>query len=643
MIIAAGDAYDPREALYVPSSTPIVTERRLERAEKTMKKLIRYLKPYTLYAIISPIMMACEVTADLLLPFLTSYIVNYGIMGIPLDDPENGSRMAAWIVRTFCGESATSMQMIITFGLLMLGITLIGGTFGTLCAYTAARASQGFGNDLRCDAYRHVMSLSVEQTDKFTTGSLVTRMTNDVTRLVELVESVLRHFVRAPTFFIGGTIMLLALNVDFGLVLLCSLPVLLIAIIFILKKAIPMFSEMQVRLDNVNSVVQEDVSGARVIKAYVREDYECDRFDRANRALCDTNRRVMSLMAYFSPILNLILNFSIIALFVIGGTRINAGVAGMNAGTIMAGITYVTQVIFSLMQVAMIFQTFSRAAASAERVIAVLDSDPVVLGGRIDDHTPDCPASTPAVELKNVSFSYPGTHGKPVLSGIDLKIDRGETVAVIGATGSGKSSLCKLLMRFYDPTGGEIYIDGRPIKDYSLRALRRKFGFVMQKSVLFSDTIANNIRWGKPDADDGEVKAAAEIAQADGFISDFSDGYDTFVAEKGASLSGGQKQRVSISRALVRHPEILILDDSTSALDLATEARLRSALHSSLSDTTVIMVAQRIASVRDADRIAVIENDGSIRHFAPHDVLMRESETYRDIYDSQMQKNAEDN
>ncbi len=608
-----------------------------------MKKLIRYLKPYTLYAIISPIMMACEVTADLLLPFLTSYIVNYGIMGIPLDDPENGSRMAAWIVRTFCGESATSMQMIITFGLLMLGITLIGGTFGTLCAYTAARASQGFGNDLRCDAYRHVMSLSVEQTDKFTTGSLVTRMTNDVTRLVELVESVLRHFVRAPTFFIGGTIMLLALNVDFGLVLLCSLPVLLIAIIFILKKAIPMFSEMQVRLDNVNSVVQEDVSGARVIKAYVREDYECDRFDRANRALCDTNRRVMSLMAYFSPILNLILNFSIIALFVIGGTRINAGVAGMNAGTIMAGITYVTQVIFSLMQVAMIFQTFSRAAASAERVIAVLDSDPVVLGGRIDDHTPKCPASTPAVELKNVSFSYPGTHGKPVLSGIDLMIGRGETVAVIGATGSGKSSLCKLLMRFYDPTGGEIYIDGRPIKDYSLRALRRKFGFVMQKSVLFSDTIANNIRWGKPDADDGEVKAAAEIAQADGFISDFSDGYDTFVAEKGASLSGGQKQRVSISRALVRHPEILILDDSTSALDLATEARLRSALHSSLSDTTVIMVAQRIASVRDADRIAVIENDGSIRHFAPHDVLMRESETYRDIYDSQMQKNAEDN
>ena len=608
-----------------------------------MKKLIRYLKPYTLYAIISPIMMACEVTADLLLPFLTSYIVNYGIMGIPLDDPENGSRMAAWIVHTFCGESATSMQMIITFGLLMLGITLIGGTFGTLCAYTAARASQGFGNDLRCDAYRHVMSLSVEQTDKFTTGSLVTRMTNDVTRLVELVESVLRHFVRAPTFFIGGTIMLLALNVDFGLVLLCSLPILLIAIIFILKKAVPMFSEMQVRLDNVNSVVQEDVSGARVIKAYVREDYECDRFDRANRALCDTNRRVMSLMAYFSPILNLILNFSIIALFVIGGTRINANVAGMNAGTIMAGITYVTQVIFSLMQVAMIFQTFSRAAASAERVIAVLDSDPVVLGGRIDDHTPDCPASTPAVELKNVSFSYPGTHGKPVLSGIDLKIGRGETVAVIGATGSGKSSLCKLLMRFYDPTGGEIYIDGRPIKDYSLRALRRKFSFVMQKSVLFSDTIANNIRWGKPDADDGEVKAAAEIAQADGFISEFSDGYDTFVAEKGASLSGGQKQRVSISRALVRHPEILILDDSTSALDLATEARLRSALHTSLSDTTVIMVAQRIASVRDADRIAVIENDGSIRHFAPHDVLMRESETYRDIYDSQMQKNAEDN
>lgn len=608
-----------------------------------MKKLIKYLKPYSVYAIISPIMMACEVLADLLLPFLTSYIVNYGIMGIALDDPENGSAVAAWIVRTFCGDAPTSMQMIVTFGLLMLGITLVGGTFGTLCAYTAARASQGFGNDLRCDAYRRIMSLSVEQTDKFTTGSLVTRMTNDVTRLVELVESVLRMFVRAPAFFIGGTIMLLALNVDFGLVLLCSLPILLVAIVIILKKAIPMFGEMQVRLDRVNSVVQEDVSGARVIKAYVREDYECDRFDRANRDLCDTNRRVMSLMAYFSPILNLILNFSIIALFLIGGTRISAGTAGMSAGTIMAGITYVTQVIFSLMQVAMMFQNFSRAAASAERVTAILDSDPVVLGGDIDDHLPTCPAETPAVELKNVSFSYPGTHGKPVLSNIDLSVKRGETVAVIGATGSGKSSLCKLLVRFYDPTEGEIFIDGRPIKDYTLRALRRKFGFVMQKSVLFSDTIANNIRWGKPDADADEVKAAAGIAQADGFISDFSDGYDTFVAEKGASLSGGQKQRVSVSRALVRHPEILILDDSTSALDLATEARLRSALHKSLSDTTVIMVAQRIASVRDADRIAVIENDGSIRHFAPHDVLMRESETYRDIYDSQMQKNAEEN
>ena len=348
-----------------------------------MKKLIKYLKPYTFFALISPLMMACEVAADLLLPYLTSFIINYGISGIPLDDPENG-------------DSPTGMQMIVTFGLLMLGITLVGGFFGTMCAYTAARAAQGFGNDLRCDAYRHVMALSVEQTDKFTTGSLVTRMTNDVTRLVELVESVLRMFVRAPVFFIGGTIMLLLLNVDFGLVLIGSLPLLIITVVVILKKAVPMFSVMQTKLDRVNSVVQEDVSGARVIKAYVREDYECGRFDRANRELCDTNLHVMSLMTWFSPVLSLILNFSVVALFLIGGSRINAGSTGMSAGAIMAAITYVTQVIFSLMQVAMMFQSMSRAAASAERVCEVLESEPVVLGGSIDDPEPHSASAIPA-------------------------------------------------------------------------------------------------------------------------------------------------------------------------------------------------------------------------------------------------------
>lgn len=441
-----------------------------------MKKLIGYLKPYRWFAVISPIMMAFEVTADLLLPYLTSFIINYGISGIPLDDPENGSAVAAWIVRTFCGSDASGIQMIVTFGLLMLAVTLVGGFFGTMCAYTAARAAQGFGHDLRCDAYRHVMALSVEQTDKFTTGSLVTRMTNDVTRLVDLVEAVLRMFVRAPVFFIGGTVMLLMLNVDFGMVLIGALPILAVAVIVILKKAVPMFGVMQSKLDKVNSVVQEDVSGARVIKAYVREDYECSRFDKANRDLCDTNKKVMTLMTWFSPLLTLILNFSVVALFYIGGSRIARGDSGMSAGAIMAAITYVTQVIFSLMQVAMIFQTFSRAAASAERVCEVLAAEPVVLGGSVDD--PAAAAGDPVIEFKNVSFRYPGTHGKPVLNNINLSVGRGETLAVIGATGSGKSSLCKLLMRFYDADSGEVMIDGRPIKDYTLRALRRKFRFI---------------------------------------------------------------------------------------------------------------------------------------------------------------------
>ena len=598
-----------------------------------MKKLLPYLKPYWFVALVSPLMMIGEVLGDLCLPYLMSYIVNFGVEGYSPVDPEHGSPLAAKLIDIFLGADATRMEIIILFGILMLCVTLAGGFFGTFCAYTAAKASQGFGNDLRRDAYSRVMSLSVEQTDKFTTGSLVTRMTNDITILVEFVEHMLRMVVRSPMFFIGGTVMLLSLNVRFGLVLLCTLPLQLFAMVFVIRKAVPLFSEVQKKLDRINSVARENISGARVIKAYVREDYECERFEGANSEMRDTNLKVQLLLTFINPILIVSLAFATVAIIYIGGLQTQIEASGMTTGTVMAAITYVTQVVNSLMMLTMIFQTISRAGASSKRIVEVLESDPVIKGGNEKDGR----SSEIAIEFKDVDFKYPGTTGKNVLSDISLTVKKGETLAVIGATGSGKSSLISLIPRYYDAAKGKVYIEGRDIAEYDLPSLRKKIGYVMQKSELFSDTIANNIKWGKDDATDGEIREAAAIAQADSFVSEFTEGYDTFIAEKGASLSGGQKQRLSIARAIVRRPEILILDDATSALDLATEAKLQTALREAMKDTTVVMVAQRIASVRHADRIAVIESDGRILHCAPHEELLKISETYRDICASQRQ------
>lgn len=594
-------------------------------------KLRKYIKPYRTLAIISPLLMIGEVTADLLLPYLMTFIVDYGILGKDIA----ASPVAAGIMRFFWGGGYGSFDIIITFGLLMLAVTLVGGLFGVFCAYTAARAAQGFGHDLRCDAYRHVMSLSIEQTDRFTTGSLVTRMTNDIAMVVEFVEMLIRMFVRSPMFLIGGTIMLISLRVEFGTVLLCSVPLLAVTLFIVLRRAIPLYSVVQKRLDRVNSVVQENVSGARVVKAYTCEDYEVARFGGANQELRSVNYRVLRLMAVVQPVLSILMNFSVIAIIYLGGTALADGVDGMSTGTVMAGITYVTQVVSSLMMVTMMFNSISRAAASASRIREVLSEEPVIRSG---DRTAG--EGDMAVAFRDVSFRYPGTTGKPVLSHVNLEVRRGETLAIIGETGCGKSSLIHLIPRFYDATEGEVLVDGLSVKKYDTDALRCKIALVAQKSELFSGSIADNIRWGDPAADEEAVRRAARVAQADEYISSFAEGYNTPVAEKGASLSGGQKQRLSIARAVARRPEIMILDDATSALDLSTEAALRRALREELKGTTVIMIAQRIASVREADRIAVIE-DGTVRHCAPHDELMRLSATYRDIYASQCGKEGE--
>ncbi len=595
-----------------------------------MKRIFRYLKPYRLFAVLSPLFMMGEVLADLSLPKFMTVIVD---CGIAQNGDVSGSAFGSAVMKLIYGGGPYgSMQVIITFGVLMLVTVLVGGFFGVSCAYFAARASQGMGHDLRRDAYGRVMSLSIEQTDKFTTGSLVTRMTNDVSMIVEFTEMILRMFVRAPIFFIGGTLMLLTLDLTYGAVLLCALPIMAFTLFFVLRKAVPIFSGVQKRLDRVNSVVQENVSGARVVKAYVKEEYETSRFKAANKELRDTNYRVQKIMAVMHPVLNIVMNLSIIVIIYVGGFKIeNVGGSGMTAGTIMAAITYVSQVLMSIMMITMMSQSISRAMASVKRIEEVFEAEPKIVGGGESAERDEI-----AVSFKGVSFRYPGTKGLPVLHDIDLEVKKGETLAVIGATGSGKTSLVNLIQRFYDATDGDIYIDGLHIKKYKLSNLRGKISYVMQKSELFSDTIANNIRWGKEDATDEEIRAAVRVAQAESFVEGFKDKYDTFIAEKGASLSGGQKQRMSIARAVVRRPEILILDDATSALDLATEAKLRKALREEFTDTTVIMIAQRIASVKDADRIAVIDG-GTIVACAPHEELMMSCDTYRDIYNSQMQ------
>lgn len=578
-------------------------------------KVLRYLKPYWLFALLCPLAMILEVSMDLLQPTLMSDIVDNGILGTAAAD-EN-------------------LRYVLITGLKMLVFSLIGCFGGIASAAFGTAAAQKMGNDLRKDAFAKVMHMSFQQTDKFTTGSLVTRLTNDITAIQEFVAMSLRMFVRTGMQFIGGIAVILTLNVNFGLVLVISLPVQLIAVAIIMKKAAPLFSIVQTKLDKVNSVVQENVSGARVVKAFTREEYEINRFDNANTDLMTTNLKVQKLLATLNPILMIIMNASVIAIIMIGGFQVEA--KAMQVGEVMAAVTYITQILMSVMMVGMMFQQVSRSAASMKRVNEVLSTDPVISDGNKSADSDN----SGTVEFRNVGFSYPGSSGKPVLSGIDLKAGKGQMIAILGSTGCGKTSLVNLVPRFYDATDGDVLVDGVNVKDYDVDTLRSKIGVVLQKSELFSGTVAENIRWGCETATDEEVKTAARIAQAEEFINGFNDGYNTMISEKGASLSGGQKQRMAIARAIIKKPEILIFDDSTSALDLSTEAKLHKALRENLSGVTVIMIAQRIASVMRADKIAVLEN-GSICAFGTHKELMETSDVYRDIYYSQMKQGEEE-
>ena len=568
--------------------------------------MLKYIKKYRYFCLLAPLFMVGEVAMDLLQPDLMAKIVDEGVL-------------------------KNDQTLILSVGIKMILFVLLGGFMGVMCGVFANIAAQGFGNDLRKDLFSGIMGLSFQQTDKISTGSLVTRLTNDVTQVQNMVSLLVRMFVRNVMMFGGGIYMLYRQSPKFALVAACGAPFVIVIVSFFLKKASPLFKVVQQKLDGINNVMQEDVAGARVVKAFVMEDREMQRFDAANNDHVKTSLRVQTILAFMGPCMNIVLNICVVAVILVGGNEVKAG-GNVTPGSVMASITYLTQILMGFGFMANIFQTFTRAKASADRINEVLKSERVIADG--PDTEPETAAG--AVEFRDVSFGYPGA-GEQVLQNVSLKINKGETLGIVGATGCGKSTLVHLIPRFYDVTAGEVLVDGKNVKDYPLEALRDKISIVMQTAELYSRSIEENIRWGKPEATPEEIKAAAEAAQADGFICDGPFGYYTPVTESGHSLSGGQKQRISIARALLKQHEILIFDDATSALDLKTEAALYKALAARDTGATKIIIAQRIASVKDADRILVLDN-GAVADIGPHDELMERSPIYREIYNSQLKE-----
>lgn len=575
--------------------------------------MLKYLKKYWFFALLAPVFMIGEVSMDLLQPELMSRIIDDGVLGL-----NNGG--------------VGNLNTVITIGLKMIGFVALGGICGIMSGVFANLCAQQFGNDVRKAVFKRIMEFSFEQTDKFSTGSLITRVTNDITQLQNFVMQCLRGFVRTSMLFIGGIACMVSLNMEFGIIIACALPFVAVCVVYFIAKANPKFTVLQKKLDKVNNVMQENVSGARVVKAYVKEDYETERFEKANNELVSTQLDVLLLLSYMTPIMNIILNLSVVAVIKVGGIQVSAGSA--TPGNVMAAITYCSQVLNAVMRMTMIFQTASRGIASKKRVMEIINCDPAIKSGTYNKET----AVKGKVEFKNVSFAYPGMDNENVIENFNLVINPGETIGILGATGCGKSSLVNLIPRFYDVTKGEVLIDGVNVKDYDLQVLRDKVSIALQKPEIFSTTIAENIAWGDDSAGSEKIRQAADIAQATEFIDNRTDGMDTQVSQGGHSLSGGQKQRVAISRAVLKNSEILIFDDATSALDLKTEADLYSELSAKKYDVTRIIIAQRIASVKNADRIVVMDN-GRLADVGRHSELIKTSEIYKDIYESQLKGN----
>ena len=572
-----------------------------------MKRYWKYVKPYLPAFIIGPILMIVEVIGEVVMPLLLSNIIDYGV------------------------DDGRGISYIVTMGVTMVITALIMMTGGTGGAFFAIKASSGFANDLRKDLFNKIQQFSFTNIDQYSTGSLVTRLTNDITLVQNMIQMLMRMALRAPGMLIGALIMAFILNAKLALVILCVIPLLTLAVFFIIKTAFPRFTLMQKKLDALNTATQENLTNIRVVKSFVREGFEEDKFRKANTDLRDNTIQAMKVVIITMPVMTLAMNITTLAVVWFGGNQIIAG--NMTTGVLTAFINYVVQILMSLIMVSVVILNSSRALASAKRINEVLCTDIDLTddnAGRKDIHV-----KHGKIEFKDVCFKYYKNNEKWVLENISFILNPGGTVGIIGSTGCGKSSLVQLIPRLYDADSGAILIDDVDVKEYSLKNLRDGVGIVLQKNLLFSGTIRENLKWGDENADDDTLYQIAEYAQAHGFISSFTDGYDTELGQGGVNVSGGQKQRLCIARTMLKKPRILILDDSTSAVDTATEAKIRESFKNELEDTTKIIIAQRISSVIDADKIIVID-DGRIVGMGTHTVLIHECEAYKEIFYSQM-------
>lgn len=583
-----------------------------------MKTYKKYIMPYLYAFILGPIMMIVEVIGEVVMPKLLQLIIDNGV---------NGDGGTAYIIRM-------GLLMVLTAILMLLGG--VGG------AFFAFKASINFAGDLRQDVFEKVQQFSFANIEKFSTGSLVTRLTNDITNMQNVVAMALRMLLRAPGMLIGALIMAFMMNASLAGVILIVIPLLTITIFVVMKSAFPRFNTMQKKIDRLNSVVQENITNARVVKSFVREDFEIDKFYQSNEDLRKKSMDALRLVILIMPVMTVAMNLTTIAIVWFGGNQILSGV--MPVGELTAFTTYTVQILMSLMMVSMILINGSRALASSNRIKEVLnteiDLNDDVVRSEVLAGKKEAPKVTDGeIEFRNVSFRYYKNNKNNVLNNISFRIKPGQIVGIIGSTGSGKTSMVQLIPRLYDSDEGEVLVDGINVKEYMLDDLRNAVAMVLQKNVLFSGTIEDNLRWGDENASQEDIKRVAGYAQADGFITSFSDGYNTYLEQGGVNVSGGQKQRLCIARALLKHPKILILDDSTSAVDTATEAAIRANFLKEIPDTTKIIIAQRISSVIDADMILVMD-EGSIAGCGTHEELIENCDTYKEIYYSQMEKEA---
>ncbi len=574
---------------------------------------MKYVKPYLLYFILGPLCMIIEVIGEVLMPLYLAEVINGAVYGTLTTE---GS---LWVMA----------KMIITALLMM-----IGGVGGS---YFGAKASVNFAADLRADLFRKVQGYSFANIDKFSTGSLVTRLTNDVSQVQMFINMMLRMMLRSPGMLIGGLIMAIRLSPSLSIVMAVTIPLLLISIAFIIARGMPRFTKMQTKIDKLNSTVQENITNVRVVKSFVREDFESQKFETANKDLKDAGMSAMKNMIFMQPVQTFFMYITTGFVIWFGSQLVisnyDGGISGFSVGELSSFINYVSQILFSLMMVTMMLMFSSRALASAKRISEVLDEKVDITD--LDSADPNATIQKGRIEFKNVTYRYYKHSAEPVLQNINITIPEASTVGIIGSTGCGKTTLVSLIPRLYDTDEGEVLIDGKNVKDYTLYHLREGVGMVLQKNVLFSGTIEENLRWGDEDATDYEMFAAAESAQADKFVKNFTHGYATELGQGGVNVSGGQKQRLCIARALLKNPKIIILDDSTSAVDTATEAQIRRAFREELAESTKIIIAQRISSVRDADMIIVMD-DGKITGVGTHDELMETNTEYQEIFNSQI-------